>query len=220
MVLGAILLVSTAQAARAQNPFGVAGDLVVLKANQLFLKHDRARLQADIDRGDSAAIYRDLRRVRRDERSVEIDRWLLRSDIFLPNMFAPLPPRTPPVPPNPTLIPHPQYHGYGYFPSDPTHLYRLPETAAPGGTTAAPPQASIEVVNAGGPGTAVDFSIDDATYRVEGGRQQAIGVGPSSTIRYDRGGGLGSQRYALSAGRYEFRPGEAGWVLMKVVPTP
>jgi hypothetical protein len=61
------------RAARAQNPLGVAGDLVGLKPNQWALRHDRDRLQADIDRGDAAAANRDLRRVRRDVVRVGID---------------------------------------------------------------------------------------------------------------------------------------------------
>ena len=90
-------------------------------------------------------------------------RWV-RGDLFLPLAFVPLPPRTPPVPENPALIAHPQYPGYGYFPSDPNHLYRLPQAAAVTGagaladassgavstaTIAAP--LSIEIRSAGRP---------------------------------------------------------------------
>lgn len=220
--------------ARAQNPLGVAGDLVALKANQWFLKHDRDRLQADIDRGDAAAANRDLRRVRRDVVRVDIDRRWLRSDLFLPNMFAPLPDRPPRVTPDQAIIPHPQYPGFGYFPSDPTHLYHLPQTASVAGTansaagaavpaqgpTTAAAEVPIEIVNAGRTGQDLDFVVDGVAYKIEGGARRRLAVGPAPTIAFDRGGGLGEQRYSLSAGVYEFRPGGSGWAFFKLRPTP
>jgi hypothetical protein len=140
-ILSATILLATMapRAARAQNPIALPGDLLLLKTREWQLRHDRARLQDDIDRGDAAAVNSDLHRVRRDERRIEFDRWMLRSDLFLPLAFTTHPQRIPPVPPDPTLIAHPQYPGYGYFPSDPSHLYRLPQPAsvAGAGTSAA-----------------------------------------------------------------------------------
>lgn len=217
--------------ARAQNPLALPGDVLLLKTRQWQLRRDRARLQDDIDRGDAAALNHDLRRVRRDEVRVEWDSWMLRSDLFLPLAFTTHPQRIPPVAPNPALILHPQYPGYGYFPSDPSHLYRLPQPASvtsaetPGGASPAPAPAAtaeipIEVVNAGRPGTNVDYIIDGVAYKVEGGRRQKLAVGPASTIAYDRGGGLGEQLYSLPAGVYEFRPADSGWAFVKLRPTP
>src|SRR5262249_53978175 len=143
-----------------------------------------------------------------------------------PLAFTTRPRPIPPVPPNPTLIAHPQYPGYGYFPSDPTYLYRLPQS--PSVAVAGPPriapdapaqtstaQISIDVVNAGRPGAEVDDIIARAAHRIEGGGRHSLAVGSTSTIPYDRGDGLGTQRYALSAGVYEFRPTASGWALFK-----
>jgi hypothetical protein len=224
-----ILLASLApRRAGAQDPFRLPGDLLMLKARELEVKHDQARLQDDIDRGDTAGVNRDLQLIRRHERSVERLHRRVRGDVFLPLGFYRLPPPTPPVPPTPALIAHPQYPGYGYFPSDPYHLYRLPPPAsatnavapADGSTVRDPAAAAahipIEIVNAGRPGTNVECVIDGVAYQIEGGGRQKLDVGPKATVAYDRGSGLGTQRYALAAGMYEFRPSEVGWGLFKV----
>ena len=228
IIVATVVLASLApRPALAQNPFMAAGNFIFLETDRLLLKHDRARLQADIDRDDADAVYRDLRRVRRVERRVELDRWNLRADLFFPNVADPLPPRAPAVPPNPMLIPHPQYPGFGYFASDPTYLYRLPQTAAPAGvaagtapTVATSERISIEIVNAGRSGTTIDYAIDGVAYRTEGGQHQRLVVGPASTITYDRGNSLGEQRYALLAGIYEFRPADSGWSLVRLRREP
>ncbi len=156
-------------------------------------------------------MYRDLQEVRKFERKVETDRWILRSDLFFPNAFTTHVKAIPPVEPNPILTPHPQYPGYGSFTADPGHLYRLPATSPAASAPACAGQLSIEIVNAARPGTSVDYVIDGVAHRIEGGGRQTRAVGPSSTIAYDRGGGQGGRRYSLSAGTYEFRPGDPGW---------
>lgn len=225
IALAAILMgLMVPRPASAQDLTGLPGDYLLLKTRQWQLRHDRTRLQADIDRGDTAAVAGDLQRVRRDQRRIEFDRWMLRSDLFLPLAFTTHPQRIPPVPADPVLTPHPQYPGYGYFPSDPGHLYRLPQPASPTADTPTSPGASaatplfVEIVNAGPPGEAVAYLVDGVVHRVEGGRRERIAIGPDSTIAFDRGGGLGTQRYRLSAGVYEFRSGESGWAFFRVQP--
>jgi hypothetical protein len=221
-----------APSARAQDPLGLPGDLLVLKVRELQAKRDRARLQDDINRGDAAAVNRDLRLVRRHERDVQMVRRWAQRDLFLPPGFYPMPPRAAQVPVNPSLIPHPQYPGYGYFPSDPDHLYRLPEgaTGTTEGATAAASTAgaadgtrgarmSIEIVNTAPAGTTVTFFINGVAYQIEGGGRRKLDVRPRSTIAYDRIGGLGRWRYTLSSGVYEFQPLESGWALFKVGPS-
>jgi hypothetical protein len=235
-----LLALIAPQPAAAQDPFGLPGDLLLLKVREVQVERDRARLQDDIDRGDSAGMNRDLQSIQRHERGVQrVERWV-RRDIFLPLGFYQLPPRNPPVPPSPALIPHPQYPGYGYFPSDPDHLYRLPQPSsdasasasadpstptprstaiAPAATAPAPLQRPIiiEIVNAGPPETNVYYAVDGVLYQIEGGQRQKIQVSPSSTVAYDPGGGLGTRRYSLSAGVYEFRPGDSGLALFKLI---
>jgi hypothetical protein len=214
-------------AAKAQDPFGLPGDLLLLKTREWQLRHDRDRLQADIDRADNAALLRDLNRVRRDQRRIEWERWNLRSDLFLPLAFTTHPKRIPPVSPNPTLLPHPQYPGYGYFPSDPDHLYRFPQPTSPastegeqGASTAAesPAQVPIEIVNAGPANAGLDYFVDGFGHRLEPGARQKLNVGATSTIAYNRGQNFGSKRYSLAAGVYEFRLSESGWELFKLEP--
>ena len=77
--------------------------------------------------------------------------------------------------------------------------------------TATPAPVSVVIVNAGPPGAAVEYVIDGIASRIESGQQQRLAVGSTSTILYDRGGDLGEQRYALSAGAYEFRASGTGW---------
>jgi hypothetical protein len=233
VLLATILLASMEpRHAGAQDPFALPGDLLLLKARELEVRHERARLQDDIDRGDTAGMNRDLQLIRRHERSVErLGRWV-RRDVFFPLGFYPLPPRGAPVPPNPALIAHPQYPGYGYFTSDPDHLYRLPQpvsvtnagTRSDGSTIRAPAatasaRAPIEIINAGPPGASVEYFVDGVAYQIEGGARQKLDVGPRSTVAYHRASGLGKWRYSLSAGVYEFRPVDSGWALFKVSPT-
>ena len=66
---------------------------------------------------------------------------------------------------------------------------------------------------------AVNYVVDGVSYKTESGRVQRLVVGPSSTIIYDRGGAFGVDRYALSAGVYEFRASDRGWVLVKLRAT-
>ena len=76
------------------------------------------------------------------------------------------------------------------------------------------------IVNAGEPGAVIDYVINGVAYKTESGQHQRLDVSPRSTIVYDRGGDLGQQRYALSAGVYEFQSNDAGWSLFKLKPPP
>ncbi len=129
------------------------------------------------------------------------------------------------------MIAHPQYPGYGYFPSDPNHLYRLPQPASVTGAgapprdpsaaaQARPAQTPITIINGGPSGTSVDYVINGVAYHIEAGERQQIEVGPRPTIAYSRTNFPLKQRYTLSAGAYEFRLGGSGWSLYQVGPTP
>ena len=199
------------------------------KLDERRLEHDQAQLQADIRKGDSARVHRDLEQIQRDEWWLTVDR--------AGRHFGPTPPLPNPIALGVALVPHPPYPGYGYDPSDPTQLYPLPQPApvlnpspaggssshpAPGSTPGTPPPAPLSVVirNPAKWGVAVNYVVDGVTYKTESGGLQTLVVGPSSTIRYDRGGDFGVQRYALSAGEYEFRSSDTGWALVKLRPSP
>lgn len=207
------------------------------------LERDEARLQYDINSGNMARAYDDLNRIGWDERNIMIDRQNIRSDLFLP-YAAPMP-AAPMVGPPATLIPHPQYPGYGYYPSNPSLLYPLPQpmpvpsntpagAVAPGGpaaglsptpgmtpnTSAAPVEIPVVILNSEKTGVAVHYVVDGVAYTTQSGYSQRLVVSPRSTIVFDRGGRFGETKYSLSAGVYEFRPSDTGWALYKLDPRP
>jgi hypothetical protein len=227
-----ILLASMAsRAAQAQDPLDLPRDFLRKEFDEWIIQHDQARLQDDINRGDAIRVNRDLNRIQRDEWRLWYAHRRIRRDLWLPP--GPWVPRPQPIPLDATLIPHPQYPGYGYYPSSPTQLYPLPQPVSlpgPGpsgglpagpasGSTTAPAQVSVVIVNAGQAGTAIDYVIDGVAYKTEGGQNQRLAVGPASTIVYERGRDLGEQRYRLSSGVYEFRSSETGRALFKLRPT-
>lgn len=200
------------------DPFHLPGDILDEKLAEWRLRRDRARVQDDLDRGDAAAVNRDLNRVQRDTRWIWYDRRRIQGDSL--HRRDPWLPAPAPLPMGATLVPHPQYPGYGYLPTDPTQLYRLPAPAADAPGDPASGRVPVEIRNSGPPGTAVTYEVDGVAYRTEGGGVRKLVVDPKSTIRYDRGLGLGDQRYALSAGAYEFRSGTGGLALFKLPPPP
>jgi hypothetical protein len=232
-----LLLASMAsRPGHAQDPLRLPEDFVFKKVDEWWLQHNQARLQNDINRGDTIRVNRDLNRIQRDEWRIWYDRRRIRRDLWLP--LGPWVHSPQPIPLGGTLIAHPQYPGYGYDPSNPTQLYQLPQTVpfpnpvpsegvsagsvsgSTPGVTATPAQVPVVIVNAGESGIAIDYVIDGVAYKTESGQQQRLAVSPTSTILYNRGGDLGEQRYALSAGVYEFRSSDTGWALFKLPPTP
>jgi hypothetical protein len=216
-----ILLASIATPqARAQDPTDLPVDFLFKGIHEWELERHQARLQNDIDRGDAAGMNRDLNRIQRDEWRLWYDRRRIRRDMWLPaGPWVPLP-RS--IPPGETLIAHPQYPGYGYYASNPTQLYQLPQPEAPSilPTTTAETQFAVVISNAGPSGATIDYVIDGVAYSTESSQHQRLVVSPRSTIVYNRGGDLGVQRYSLSAGVYEFQSHEAGWALFKLKPPP
>jgi hypothetical protein len=228
-----ILLASMApRPAHAQDPLRLPGDFVIQKVDEWALQYHEARLQDDINRGDSIRLKRDVKRIQGDEWRLWYDRRRIRRDMLLPP--GPWAHQAQPILPGATLIADPQHPGYGYDPSSPTQLYPLPQSTSlpkPGlpeavsdgsvsESTPTPAQVPVVIVNAGRSGTAIDYVVDGFTYKIESGQHQRLSVGPTSTILYDRGGDLGDQRYALSPGVYEFRSSDSGWALFKLRPTP
>lgn len=192
------------------------------------LAHDEARLQADIQSGNSARVTRDLQQLQRDQWWLEVDR--------RGRAFGPAPPLPNPLAATAGLgVPLP-YPGYGAAAATPLPgggpsplPVAAPALGAPPTSLTVPAPApgvlpwalpSVTIVNPRQTGTAVNYVVDGATYRTESGELQNLATGPSSTILYDRGGTFGVQRYALSAGVYEFRPSETGWALVKLRKTP
>ncbi len=199
------------------------------KLDRWQLQQDQARLEQDIANGNTARANRDLEQIRRDEWWLTIDHNQRR--------FGPTPPLPTPVPVSAGIVPHPQDPGYGYDPSHPAQRVQLPQPvpavnpapgggtssdSAPGSTPEKPTRAKVSVVifNPEETRVAVNYVVDGVTYRTESGGLQRLVTGPKSTIRYDKGGDFGAERYALSPGDYEFRSSATGWALVKLRRAP
>lgn len=222
------------QRAHAQfgDPLHLPAELLRQQADEWWLRHDQARLQNDINRGDTASVNRDLNRLQSDERRLWRDRRWIRRDLFLPP--GPYPTRPQSIPADAVLIPHPLYPGYGYYSNNPTQLYQLPQATSSGGAQPAPQPATVPVsssepasarnpvviVNGGPLGTAIHYAIDGVDHQVGSGQHEILTVSPTSTIRYQRDGSGGEQRYCLSPGVYEFRLTGAAWALFKLPSGP
>ncbi len=98
--------------------------------------------------------------------------------------------------------------------------FQLCPVAVPGLTFPASSRAAVSVVivNPEQTGVTVSYVVDGVVYTTVSGALRQLVVTPSSTIAYDRGGDFGVERYALSAGVYEFRSSDRGWALVKLRP--
>ena len=186
---------------------GVEYDIV----NQALAEHRLQKLQAklrrDAERGDTAAVDRDVRRIDNLKYRIVIDEWLIRWNSRQYPDFYPI--RTDAVScaaiaqaTHPTQVPNPQ---------------RPVPTPGP---MAAAPTIPITIVNAEPAGAGVAFAIDGVAHQAPAGSRQDLAVAPDSNITYDGGGSLGQRRYRISPGLYEFRSTAEGWALYKLPGMP
>jgi hypothetical protein len=186
---------------------GVEYDIV----NQALAEHRLQKLQAklrhDAQRGDIAAVDRDVRRIDNVKYRIAIDEWLIRWNSLQYPAFYPI--RTDAVSraaiaqaASPTLVPNPQ------------------RPAPTPGPIAAAPMISITIVNAEPAGAGVAFAIDGVAHEAPAGSRQDLTAAPGSIITYDGGGSLGQRRYLISPGLYEFRSTAEGWALYKLAGMP
>lgn len=180
------------------------------RLDQRKLERDQARLQYDISRGNTDRVNRDLERLRLDQWWLTVDRTGGRPNVAAPSSTTS----------TAALIPHPQYPGYGYYPSNPSQLYQLPQAGTSATQTAAPAQTFAVILNSEASDSPVKYVVDGVVYTTESGRRQQLAVDRGSEIAYDRGGDFGVQKYALPAGVYEFRSSETGWALVKLNALP
>ena len=186
---------------------GVEYDIVNQKLAEQHLQNLEAKLRRDAERGDMAAVDRDVRWIDNLKYRIAIDEWLIRWNSLQYPGFYPI--RTDAVScaaiaqaTHPTHIPD--------------HLRQVP-TPAP---MAAAPTITITIVNAEPAGAGVAFAIDGVAHQAPAGSREDLTVTPDSIITYDGGGSLGQRRYLLSPGVYEFRSTAEGWALYKLSGTP
>lgn len=220
--VAAVLLSIAPRPAEAQDPFDLPADFLVKRFDEWRLERDEARLQRDLSQGNGGRVNRDLNHIRMDEWRLWYDRARIRRDMFLPE--GPWASPGPRIPRGATLVPRPQYPGYGYDPLNPNQVSALPQQpsamapAISGGGPVAAGLVSVAIGNAGPAGTAIDYVVDGVAYRTASGQVQPLAVLPTATIRYNRGGGLGEQRYGLAEGRYQFQANDNGWNLYRLPP--
>ncbi len=211
--------------AHAQDPRRLPFEFLYKGFEEWKLGHDQTRLQRDIAEGNTDQASNDMYKIQMDEWRINRVQRQIRRDMFLPG--GPRVPKPTQTGVGATLVPHPQYPGYGYDPSNPTQLYPLAQQGSqdnpgqPASSTGAttPPAAELaEIVNTNQSGSAVSYVIDGATYTTDAGQRQKVSVTPSSTIVFTPGAGLNDQQYALSTGLYEFRSTGAGWALFRFEP--
>jgi hypothetical protein len=82
--------------------------------------------------------------------------------------------------------------------------------------TSGQPQ-QVELLNRTDNTYPVAFLLNDQRVKLEPGEDIASNVQPA-TVRYDRGGGLGTVTRSLTGGHYEFRLTTAGWDLIPTAP--
>jgi hypothetical protein len=74
-------------------------------------------------------------------------------------------------------------------------------------------KAPVQLVNAAENGYSVGFLLAGQTVKLQPGESHEVTESPV-TVRFDRGGQIGSATKTLTAGRYEFRLGKNGWDLV------
>jgi hypothetical protein len=185
---------------------GVKYDIVNQALAEHRLQKLQTKLRSDAERGDKAAVDRDVCRIDNLKYRIAIDEWLIRWNSRQYPDFYPI--RTDDV----SLAAIAQA---GSPTQVPDHLRQVPTP----GPIAAAPTITITIVNAEHTGAGIAFSIDGIPYQAPAGWLHDLTVAPDSNISYDAGGSLGQRRYRLSPGLYEFRLTAEGWALYKLSGT-
>jgi hypothetical protein len=186
---------------------GVHYDTVNQALAEKHLQHLEAKLRRDAERGNYAAVDRDVCCIDNLRYRIAIDEWLIRWNSLQNPGFYPI--RTNAVSraaiaqaATPIVVPIP---------------WQPVPTPTPGPMAAAP---TITIVNAESAGAGVAFAINGVAHQSPAGSRQELAVAPDSNITYDSGGELGQRRYLIAPGLYEFRLTAEGWALYKLPGMP
>ncbi|HUY36227.1 MAG TPA: hypothetical protein VMV69_26050 [Pirellulales bacterium] len=71
------------------------------------------------------------------------------------------------------------------------------------------------LVNPKKSGANVRYVVNGDAYAMEPGMSQSLPAGTRWIVEFDRGGNVGSTKYTLSDGTFEFAPSDAGWDLFQ-----
>jgi hypothetical protein len=186
---------------------GAHYDIVNQALAERHLQHLQAKLRRDAERGDNAAVDRDVCCIDNLEYRIAVDEWLIRWNLRQFPGYYPI--RTDAV--SRAAIAQAATPIQVAYPSRPV------PTQAPVAAAATMP---ITIVNAELAGAGIAFAINGVAYQAAGGSRQNLAVAPDSTITYDGGGSVGQRRYLISPGRYEFRLTAEGWELYTLAGMP
>ncbi len=168
-----------------------------------------SKLKRDSERGNRAAMDRDIRQIERDKYRIAVDVWLIRQNSQRDPGYYPV--RTDEIScaALAQVATPPQFPVY-------SQLYPLP-TSTPAPALTPPPAAAvlmipITIVNAEPLGDGIAFAIDNVSYLAASNSRQDLSVAANSSITYDAGGSLGQQKYQIVPGIYEvpFHPQRLG----------
>ncbi|MDR3635753.1 MAG: hypothetical protein P4L84_18270 [Isosphaeraceae bacterium] len=232
------LIVASGTRAAAQ---GLSQDVAQELYDMQRLNYDRSRLNYDLNNGNILGAIADEIRIGFDQQRVQRDEMQLEYD--LSRQPYPLLPR-----PAQALVPHPQYPGYYYYPSNPAQLYyypnqppqpiqtgppaippsagaaqvqrnALPSSVSPANTATAP-ALTVMIRNQDSSGLTINYAVNGTPYSTPNGSAQRLDVPPKAQIVFDRGGEFGEARYTLRSGVYDFQVTDRGWELYKQRPIP
>jgi hypothetical protein len=164
----------------------------------------QAKLRRDAERGDIAAIDRDVRRIDKLNYCIAMDEWLIRWNLRQYPDFYP-----------PTRIDALSRAVIAEF-TGPGPAPYPPQSVPSSGRMAVAPMISITIVNAEPGGAGIAFAVDGIAHEVIPDSRLDLTVAANSIITYDGGGSLGKRRYRISPGLYEFRSTAQGLALYKV----
>jgi hypothetical protein len=186
---------------------GVKYDIVNQALAEHRLQKLQAKLRADAERGDTAAVDHDVQKIDNVKYRIVMDEWLIRWNSRQYPCFYPI--RTDAV----SLAAIAEANRPAEF-RGPSQYLPSPVPMA------AAPTIAITIVNAEPSGAAIVFAIDGITHEAAAGSRQNLAVAPDATIYYDSGGSLGQRRYRMTPGLYEFRSTPEGWALYKLSGMP
>jgi hypothetical protein len=121
------------------------------------------------------------------------------------------------------LVAVPDRPGYFYYPSNPNQLYFSASAVAASEPMQAkipePARIKVLIVNKAKDGRTIRYTVSGTPYEIPPGYMQALDTPAGSVIAYDRGDKVGTERFVLTAGNYEFRTADQGWRFYASTPS-
>jgi hypothetical protein len=184
-------------------------EVVGLAKAERHLQYFQAKYRSDAERGDLAAVDRDICRIDNARYRISINEWLIQKNLNQEPCFYPHP--------IPIDCVSRAAIADAARPVQAPYFTRYSPTPGPMGAT---PMIPITILNAEPTGAGVAFAIDGVAHQAAAGSRQDLSVATDSSITYDGGGSIGRRRYRISPGLYQLRSTAEGWALYKLPDMP